>query len=74
MEPYLNLSGDSGVTHFESGPDYIRVRFRSGTTYRYGPVRPGRHHVAQMKAFAAAGRGLATYINEHVRNVFEDKE
>ncbi len=74
MERYLNLSGDSGVTEYELGADFIRVRFRGGATYRYGAVHPGQYHVDRMKAYAVAGRGLGTYISQHVRDQYESKE
>jgi hypothetical protein len=74
VERYLNLSGDSGVTSYQLGPDFILVRFSAGGTYRYGPVRPGPDHVAEMKARAIAGRGLATYISRHVRDQYERTE
>ena len=74
MERYLNLSGDSGITHYEVGTDFIRVRFQRGTTYRYSHLRPGQHHVDRMKALAVAGRGLGTYISQHVRDQYESKE
>jgi hypothetical protein len=74
MERYRNLRGDSGVTDYEVGRDFIRVRFRGGVTYRYGHARPGRHHIDRMKALAAAGQGLGTYISQHVRDQYERKE
>jgi hypothetical protein len=70
MERYRNLRRDSGVTDYELGRDFIRVRFRGGVTYRYGHVRPGRHHVDRMKALAVAGEGLGTYISQHVRDQY----
>lgn len=73
LERYLNLSGDSGVTGYELGADFIRVRFRGGVTYRYGRVSPGQH-LGRMKACAVAGRGLGTYISQNVRNLYENKE
>jgi hypothetical protein len=74
MERYRNRSGDSGVTDYELGADFIRVRFRGGVTYRYGHIRPGQHHVDRMKALAVAGRGLGTYISQHVCDQYESKE
>jgi hypothetical protein len=69
-----NLTGDSGVTDYELGADSIRVRFRGGSTYLYSSIRPGQHHVDQMKRRAIAGRGLGTYISQHVREQYERKE
>lgn len=74
MEPYLNHSGDSGITDYEVGTDFIRVRFRGGATYRYSYLRPGQYHVDLMKALAVAGRRLGTYISQHVREQYERKE
>ena len=74
MERYRNLSGDSGVTDYEIGRDFIRIRFRGGLTYRYGHVRPGQHHVDRMKALAIAGQGLGTYISQNVRDQYESTE
>jgi len=34
MERYRNAGGDSGVSAYEIGPDYIRVKF-SGTSHTY---------------------------------------
>ena len=74
LERYLNRAGDSGVTEYELGPDFIRVRFLGGVTYRYGKIRPGQDHVERMKAYAVAGRGLGTYISKNVRDLYESKE
>jgi hypothetical protein len=73
MAPYLNLDGDSGVSAYEIGPDHIDVEFRHGAVYRYDQRAPGGRHVEQMKLRAIAGRGLATYINEHVRKRYVKK-
>lgn len=64
---YGDLDGNSGVTAYELGPDFIKVRFIDGETYLYNSVRPGAAHVARMKALATRGRGLASYINKHIR-------
>lgn len=74
MEPYKNLSGDSGVTHYAIGLGSISVRFRDGTTYLYDAARPGVEHVERMQALARAGRGLSTYISKHVRDAYARKE
>jgi hypothetical protein len=70
MQIYQNRSGDSGVTHFEIGADYIDLRFRGGRAYRYDHLRPGMLHVNRMKELAESGDGLATYLNQHVRKNF----
>ena len=72
MKRYANLSGDSGVVAYEIGHDSIRVKFRDGI-YLYTYARPGASHVEAMKGLAAAGRGLCTYISQHVREAYESK-
>jgi hypothetical protein len=71
MQPYATLSGDAGVTAYEIGADYILVQFRKGRTYRYSYARAGEHHVERMKELAVAGRGLSTYISQHVHDRYD---
>jgi hypothetical protein len=68
MQAYGNTRGGSGVVAYESGPDWIVLRFVDGATYRYDARHPGPWHVAEMQRLAAAGRGLSTYLNQHVRD------
>ncbi len=70
MKPYRDLSGTSGITGYESGNDYLDLEFEGGTIYRYDCTKPGQKHVDKMKLLAAAGKGLATYVNQHVRKNF----
>ena len=39
MEPYKNLSGNSGVVAYETGPDFIKVQFSDGGVYVYTASR-----------------------------------
>ena len=75
MRRYANLDGESGVLGYELHEQSIDVYFRSGHRrgYRYSAVRPGLAHVREMQRLARAGRGLATYINQHVRENYERK-
>ena len=66
VETYLNRSGDSGVSAYEIGDDFIAIRFRpSGDIYWYTHASVGARHLATMKALALKGRGLSTYISSH---------
>jgi hypothetical protein len=67
MEPYPARGGDSGVVAFEIRADAIVLRFKDGGVYLYDGRKPGMRHVGKMKQLARAGRGLATYVNQHVR-------
>jgi hypothetical protein len=75
MIRYRNVQGDSGVTAYSIGDDWIRVQFRGhDDVYVYDWRRPGREHVEQMKRLAVSGRGLASYISRHVGDNYAAKE
>jgi len=71
MRPYPNQSGVSGVIAYETGPDFIDVRFRSGTVYRYTPASAGTWQFKKMKQLAKTGRGLSTFISRFVKDGYE---
>ena len=72
MERYRNSRGDSGVLAYETGVDYIRVKF-SGTSriYTYSYRKAGSVHVEHMKELARRGSGLNSYINRYVKNLYD---
>ncbi len=74
MTEYKNLSEESGVTHYEILTDGIRVQWIGGDVYYYSVSSTGSNHIAEMKRLAQKGRGLATYISQHVRSNYEYKE
>ncbi|MDK3024940.1 hypothetical protein QO239_20310 [Cupriavidus taiwanensis] len=74
MEPYRNLSGNSGIDAYELGPDHIRVRFDDGRVYTYDYRSTGRGNVEQMKRLAIAGRGLCSFISQVVGKHYAHKE
>lgn len=71
--PYRNRGGRSGVRYFAVGPSFIRIWFKDGDGYEYDARQPGRAHVEEMRRLADEGRGLATYINRHVRENYARK-
>ena len=73
MTKYKNLSGESGILAYEIGSDFIRfnLRIRKST---YTEDSAGIEHIAKMKELAEKGRGLNTYVNQHVRKNYETKE
>lgn len=75
MTPYRNLNGDSNVVSYATTDDSIHVVFASGTyrNYLYNHSRPGKQMVDRMKALAAEGRGLNSYISTTVRRSFAEK-
>lgn len=73
LERYGNRGGDSGVSAYEIGSDYIKVLFKGNSkiyTYSYGG-KAGQHHVDTMKRLAISGSGLNSYINSNVKNLFD---
>ena len=73
MQRYADRSRRSGVVAYEILHDGIVVRFRDGEDYLYTDEATGAEHVAEMKRLARQGRGLATYINKHVRARYAKK-
>lgn len=73
MQPYRNLSGRSGIAAYEIGEDFVRVVFRGDPEpYVYSAPQIPPSKIAQMKALALAGRGLASFIsrNADVRDAY----
>ena len=74
MERYKNLAGDAGVTAYEIGPDFIKVRVGDSTVYVYTYASAGSANIEQMKRLAIGGRGLTTFISTKVRKRYAWKE
>ena len=67
MQRYRNLAGDSGVVAYAITPSSISVKFvGADSIYEYSHASAGKAHVEEMKRLAQAGRGLSTYISQHV--------
>lgn len=73
MAYYANLSGNSGVSTYETGPDYIIVGFNSGMTYEYTYASAGAGNVETMKSLALAGSGLCSFIQRNVKRAYARK-
>ena len=48
MHRYRNLDGHSGVSAYELGEGWIRIRFVGGETYEYTDAASGAEHVRNM--------------------------
>ena len=73
MEKYKNIGRGSGVSEYEIGADYIKVKFCDASTYLYSYRKPGNYLVEQMKNLAQNGVGLNSYINRNVKYKYESK-
>lgn len=73
MQPYRHPNGNTGVIAYRITARTITVRFAGGDIYVYSYVSAGRERVEEMKRLAAAGRGLATYISQHVQRAYASK-
>lgn len=65
MQPYNDVDSDSNVDSFETGDDYIAVKFLDGSTYLYTDASAEPRHIEEMKRLANRHDGLNAYINEH---------
>ena len=73
MKRYRNLSGNSGVVAYETGRDSITLQFLEGGRYLYTATSAGAANIRQMKALAAAGVGLSTFVVRNVRERYAAK-
>jgi hypothetical protein len=73
MIPYGNKSRNSGVKAYSIGNTYIEIMFVDGTIYRYNNASAGANAIVAMKKLAKAGKGLSTYISQHVKDKYADK-
>jgi len=67
---YKNIGGDSGVVAYESGPDYIKVKFSTGKVYLYSYQSAGSSNIEHMKKLALSGQGLNAFIKRTVNNLY----
>ena len=68
MPTYRGAQGDTGVRAYHLLDDAIEIEFKDGGVYRYSAKRPGPELVAEMRRLAMLGKGLSTFINQHVRD------
>jgi hypothetical protein len=68
MNKKIYKSKKSGIYAYESRSDFIIVEYKDGSIYLYTNDKSGKEHVAIMKDHARRGEGLATYINQNVRD------
>ena len=78
MQDYKNLSGQSNVSKYQIGLDFILVEFKTPSKsgfslYKYSYLSAGQINVEQMKVLAVQGRGLQTFINTVVRELYESR-
>jgi hypothetical protein len=73
MQPYKNSNRDTGVVAYETGDNGIAVQFRDGSVYLYTVKSAGLASINKMKDLAKKGKGLTTYINQYVKDLYEKK-
>lgn len=65
MKAYRDINGDSGISAYDYGDDWIKVQFKDGKTYGYQVSKIGQAHIIAMKALADEGDGLNSYIRRN---------
>jgi len=73
MKQYKDISGTSGVTAYEESSDGISIEFNHGSVYLYTYSSTGKRSIEKMKKLAASGKGLSTYISQHIKDKYELK-
>ena len=73
MQRYGNQSRESGVVAYDIDAGRIVVQFRNGDRYLYTEDSAGAANLATMQALARSGRGLSTFISQHVHDRYARK-
>lgn len=75
MKAYRDINGNSGISAYDCGEDWIKVQFKEGKIYEYQSSKIGQEHITAMKTLADAGDGLNSYImrNPTVKNGWSSK-
>lgn len=64
MERYINYTGDSTITHYEIGDEYIRIKCKK-EILEYHTSSNSKEQIEEMKALAKEGIGLYRYIRKN---------
>jgi hypothetical protein len=67
---YKNLGGKSTIAMYEIEKDAVNIRFTDSSSYRYTNQSAGRENIAKMKSLALAGKGLGTFVEANVKDLF----
>lgn len=73
MEKYRDIGGNSGISAYEVGNDFIIVRFKKGGMYLYNYSTTGSNHVNKLIELARIGDGLNGYINLNTKYAYARK-
>jgi hypothetical protein len=73
MERYANNNGDSGISSYQIGSNYILVGFTTGSIYEYTHSSAGVSKIETMKSLARSGSGLNSYIMKYARKNYSRK-
>ncbi|MEK7389638.1 MAG: hypothetical protein AAB036_08065 [Elusimicrobiota bacterium] len=67
---YKNLDGSSKVSHYELAKDAVTIRFTDCSVYRYTNQSANPENIKTMKSLALAGKGLGTFIDANVQDLY----
>ncbi len=73
MHRYRNTSGESGVVAYDLDTDSITIQFTGGDRYLYTERSAGAENIARMQELAREGRGLSTFVSQHIRSRYARK-
>ncbi|MFN3789025.1 hypothetical protein [Massilia sp.] len=73
MHRYRNTSGESGVVAYDIDTDSIIIQFTGGDRYLYTERSAGAENIARMQELAREGRGLSTFVSQHIRSRYARK-
>lgn len=63
----MNVTGESEITHYETGDEYIRIHYKKSIV-EYNSSMIAKQHIDAMKQLAQKGKGLSRYIERNLYN------
>lgn len=73
MEQYLNKRGNSPITRFLIEEEKVTVWYKDNTSYVYSYALAGQPIVDKIKELAVKGEGLATFISQQSKFLYDHK-
>lgn len=64
MEKYINETGESTITHYEIGEDFIFIKYKKDLV-EYNLTNASKEQIEKMKELARKGKGLSRFISKY---------
>lgn len=70
MYHYRNVGGNSSVVAYDTGVDWLLIRFNDSSLYLYTTKSTSSEDIEYMRKLANDGKGLNSYVNRRIGNKY----